>query len=255
MIGNAGTVNSGAIDPLDALADLCATEGLWFHVDGAFGALARLSERLREQVRGIERADSLAFDLHKWMYQPFDVACVLVREGRQLLDTFASPASYVTVFDRGVIAGGLPFADRGFDMSRSFRALKVWMSLVAEGVEAFARQIEQDVEHARLLGQRIAAEDELELLAPVELNIVCFRYRAGADRNEAINREIMLRIQESGEAVFSSTTLNGQFALRCALVNHRRRREDLDRLLDAVLRHGRRSWLRPGDWGPQQSCT
>ncbi|HYO53943.1 pyridoxal phosphate-dependent decarboxylase family protein [Archangium sp.] len=149
VIGTAGTVNTGATDDLKGLAALCREEGLWFHVDGAFGALARLSDRLRPLVQGLEQADSLAFDIHKWMYQPFDVACVLVRDAEVHRAAFASSASYLATLERGVIAGGLPFADRGIDLTRGFRALKVWMALKAHGVELFTRLIEQNVEQAR----------------------------------------------------------------------------------------------------------
>ena len=242
VVGTAGTVGTGAIDDLEALADLCAREGLWLHVDGAFGALARLSRRLAPLVRGIERADSLAFDLHKWMYQPFDVACVLVRDAELHRAAFAASASYVAPLERGVSAGGLPFADRGVDLTRSFRALKVWLALKAHGVDAIAAVIEQNVEQARALARRIAAEPELELLAEVVLSVVCFRFRRPGLAEpglDALNQELLLRVQESGLAVPSSARVRGRFALRCAFFNHRTRPEDLDLLVDAVLRAGR----------------
>jgi aromatic-L-amino-acid decarboxylase len=227
VVGNAGSINTGATDDLGGLARLCRDEHVWFHVDGAFGALARLSERLRPIVAGIEEADSLAFDLHKWGYQPFDVACVLVRDGALHRAAFASSASYLATMDRGVIAGGLPFANLGVDLTRGFRALKVWMSLKAHGVSAIARLIEQP---------------DLELLAPVPLNLVCFRFAPAGldgDRLNQVNQELLLRLQESGIAVPSSTTLGGRFAIRCAIVNHRSRREDFDALVEAVVRIGR----------------
>jgi aromatic-L-amino-acid/L-tryptophan decarboxylase len=242
VIGTAGTVNTGATDDLAALAALCREEGLWFHVDGAFGALARLSGGLRPLVSGIEEADSLAFDLHKWMYLPFDVACVLVRDAEAHAGAFALSASYLAAETRGVIAGGLPFADRGVDLTRAFRALKVWMSLKAHGVDLFARLIEQNVAQARHLAALVAAEAELELLAPAPLNVVCFRYRApdlGEERLNRLNQEVLLRLQESGVAVPSGTTLSGRVALRCAIVNHRSRREDFDALVAATLAFGR----------------
>jgi glutamate/tyrosine decarboxylase-like PLP-dependent enzyme len=242
VVGTAGTVNTAATDDLRALADLCRARSLWFHVDGAFGALARLSPRLRPAVDGIEAADSLAFDLHKWMYQPFDVACLLVRDAALHRAAFASRASYIATLARGVIAGGLPFADRGVDLTRGFRALKVWMALEAHGVDTFARLIEQNVEQARHLEALVRARPELEVLAPAALNIVCFRFTApGLDAAalDGLNEEILLRIQESGEAVPSSTVIAGKFAIRCCIVNHRTRRSDLDRLVEAVVRIGR----------------
>ena len=176
VVGTAGTVNTGATDDLAALADLCARERLWFHVDGAFGALAWLSEALRPQVAGLDRADSIGFDLHKWGYLPFECACALVRDPALHRAAFAAPASYLAESTRGVIAGGLPFADRGVDLTRGFRALKVWLSLKADGVDKLARLIEQNVAQTRHLVARVEAEPELELLAPAPLNVACFRF-------------------------------------------------------------------------------
>jgi len=243
VVGNAGTINTGATDDLWALAHVCKEEGLWFHVDGAFGALARLSGKLRAVVDGIEEADSLAFDLHKWMYLPFEVGCVLVRDAGAQVRTFAAKQNYFGDGERGVIGGGLPFADRGIELTRSFRALKVWMSLKAHGIATFARLIEQNVAQAKYLAELIAASPELELLAPVALNVVCFRLRprgvAEAELN-ALNKEVLLRVQESGAAVPSSTVLDGKFAMRVAITNHRSRRGDFDVLMDAVREIGRK---------------
>jgi glutamate/tyrosine decarboxylase-like PLP-dependent enzyme len=241
-IGTAGTVNTGATDDLRALAALCRDEGLWFHVDGAFGALARLSGDLAPLVAGVEEADSLGFDLHKWMYLPFEAACVLVRDGPVHRDAFSIRANYLATDDRGLTAGGLPFADLGIDLTRSFKALKVWMSLRAHGVGAYARLIEQNVAHARHLAALVEADPALELLAPVALNVVCFRYAPrGVDEAglDALNREILLRLQERGIAVPSGTTVRGRFAIRVANVNHRSRREDFDLLARSVAELGR----------------
>jgi glutamate/tyrosine decarboxylase-like PLP-dependent enzyme len=242
VIATAGTVNTGATDDLAAIADFCRSEAIWFHVDGAFGAMLRLSNTLRERVAGIERADSLAFDLHKWGYLPFECACVLVRDGELHRATFAASASYLGETERGVIAGGLPFADRGIDLTRGFKALKVWLSFKAHGVAAFGRLIEQNVRQARYLGDLVEAHPELELLAPVALNVVCFRYAprgVAQDRLNAINQEILLRVQESGVAVPSATVLQDRFALRCANVNHRTRQRDFDTVVAEVVRMGR----------------
>ncbi len=238
VIGTAGTVNTGATDDLTAVADVCRDEGLWFHVDGAFGALAYLSDALRPMVAGMERADSLGFDLHKWGSLPIECACVLVRDPTLHHAAFAAPASYLASMTRGLAVGGLPFADRGLDLTRGFKALKAWMSLRAEGVDKLARLIEQNVAQTRHLVARIASHPELELLAPAPLNIACFRYApAGTSEPErdALNEELLLRLQERGIAVPSSTVLGGRFALRVANVNHRTRRADLDALVDAVL--------------------
>ncbi|NUO63733.1 MAG: amino acid decarboxylase [Gemmatimonadaceae bacterium] len=242
VIGTAGTVNTGASDDLAALADLCARERLWFHVDGAFGALAYLSDALRPQVAGLARADSLGFDLHKWGYLPFECACVLVRDPAVHRDAFATTASYLAETRRGVIAGGLPFADRGIELTRGFKALKAWMSLQADGLDKLVALIEQNVAQTRHLVARVQASDELELLAPAPLNVACFRFapRGVPEKDlNPLNEEILLQLQERGIAVPSGTTLGGRFAIRVANTNHRARREDLDALVDGVLAIGR----------------
>ena len=242
VIGNAGTVNTGATDDLTSLAEFCREEGLWFHVDGAFGALARIVPSLASLVAGIELADSLAFDLHKWMYLPFEVACVLVRDEKAHTGTFRLTPSYLAEASRGVIAGGLPFAERGLELTRSFRALKVWMSLKTHGISAFARLIEQNVQQARYCVELIEADPDLELIAPVPLNIVCFRFAppdGPRDDLNRVNEEILLRVQESGLAVISSTVIGDRFALRIAITNHRSRRADFALLVRVVSEIGR----------------
>jgi aromatic-L-amino-acid/L-tryptophan decarboxylase len=241
VIGNAGTVNTGATDDLRTLARICREEDLWFHVDGAFGAFAAAAPSLREIVSGMEQADSLAVDLHKWGYLPFEVGCALLRDESTHRASFATTSSYLDAAPRGIVAGGLPFAELGMQLSRGFRALKVWMSFKAHGARALGRLVEQNVSQARYLRDRIAATPELELLAPVPLNVVCFRFVVpgadGATLNR-VNQEILVRVQESGLAVPSSTVLNGRFALRVAITNHRSRREDFDMLVDGVLAAG-----------------
>jgi glutamate/tyrosine decarboxylase-like PLP-dependent enzyme len=242
VVGNAGTVNTGATDDLPALAVLCREEGLWLHVDGAFGALAALAPALRPLVRGIELADSVAFDLHKWMYLPYEVGCTLVRDQVAHRATFNVTPAYLAAFERGIAAGGFPFAERGVQLSRGFRALKVWMSLKTHGVDAFARLIEQNVKQAAYLVELIQAHPRLELLAPAPLNVVCFRYVGAHDADESArnerNQEILLQIQESGLAVPSTTVLGGRLAIRVAITNHRSRREDFDLLVRAVVEKG-----------------
>jgi glutamate/tyrosine decarboxylase-like PLP-dependent enzyme len=238
VVGTAGTVNIGATDDLPALAAFCRDEGLWFHVDGAFGALAALSPALRPRVRGIEAADSLAFDLHKWGYLPYGVGCVLVRDAEAVARSFASRASYVAAARRGILPEPLFLADRGIELSRSFRALKVWMALKTHGAAAWGRLVEQNVAQARYLAERVRREPGLELVAPVPLNVVCFRARdARLDdaQTDAYNEEILARVQESGVAVPSGARIGARFALRVAITNHRSRREDFDRLVDVVL--------------------
>jgi glutamate/tyrosine decarboxylase-like PLP-dependent enzyme len=241
VVGNAGTVNTGAVDDLDALADVCAGERLWFHVDGAFGALARLHPDLAPLVSGIERADSLAFDLHKWGYLPVEAGCVLVRDARAHRDAFAvKAAAYLRPAHGGPSARLDKFSDLGVQLSRSFRALKIWMSLQEHGVRKLGRIVRQNVEQARYLAGRIEATPELELAAPVPLNVVCYRHRgrpgATAEERDELNRELLVRLQGSGEAVPSGTVLDGRFAIRVAITNHRSRRPDFDLLVGASLR-------------------
>jgi glutamate/tyrosine decarboxylase-like PLP-dependent enzyme len=234
-------VNTGATDDLQALAKLCRDHGLWFHVDGAFGALAALVPDLRPLVAGLDQADSVAFDLHKWLYMPYEVGCTLVRDQKAHRATFNVTPAYLASFDRGIAAGGFPFAERGVQLSRGFRALKVWMSFKTHGVNAFAQLIHQNVKQAHYLAGLVSKHPQLELLAPVPLNVVCFRYRIpGASDGvlNALNREILLRVQESGVAIPSHTVLGGRFALRVAVTNHRSRREDFDLLVNAVTATG-----------------
>lgn len=240
VLATAGTVNTGASDDLEAIADFCQEEGLWMHVDGAFGALAYLSPKLKPAVKGLERADSLAFDLHKWMYLNFECACVLVRDGEHHRAAFDQNASYIAGMERGVIAGGLYLADLGLELTRSFKALKAWMSLKAYGVDKFVRVIEQNVDQAQYLAELVRAEPKLQLTAEVPLNIVCFRYVADlpGPRLNALNTEILLRLQEDGIAIPSSTQLGKKFCIRACIVNHRTRREDLDALVAGAVRLG-----------------
>ena len=241
VVGNAGTVNTGATDDLRALAALRRDEKLWFHVDGAFGALAALVPELRPLVAGLDQADSVAFDLHKWLYMPYEVGCTLVRDQQAHRATFNVTPAYLASFDRGIAAGGFPFAERGVQLSRGFRALKVWMSFKTHGLDAFAQLIHQNVRQAHYLAGLVTKHPRLELLAPAPLNVVCFRYVVpGADDatlNE-MNREILLRIQESGVAIPSQTVLNGKFAIRVAITNHRSRRDDFDLLVRSVVETG-----------------
>ncbi len=250
VVGTAGTVDTGAIDPLAEIADIAAGAGLWFHVDGAFGATAALSPRLRPLLAGIERADSLAFDFHKWAQVPYDAGCVLVRDPALHIETFAQSLAYLTQETRG-LAGNPPWPrDLGPDLSREFRALKVWMTLKAYGATGIARVVENGCDIARYLAARIAREEQLELLAPVSLNIVCFRVahleqgRAGPGGSnmdlDALNRDIVADLQEAGIAAPSTTTIGGRLAIRAALFNHRTQPEDADALVDGVLAMARR---------------
>ncbi|WP_319545528.1 pyridoxal phosphate-dependent decarboxylase family protein [Ruegeria conchae] len=240
VIATAGTTNTGAMDDLTAVAEICRREGMWFHVDGCIGAFLRLAPANKHLVDGIELADSIALDPHKWLHTPFEAGCVLVRDAKRHFDTFEMHGDYLQIQERGLIAGKF-LADYSFELSRGFKALKIWMSLKENGVEKFGRLIDQNIEQARYLQQLVSADQRLELVAPVDLNIVCFRYTNGIvdeDRLREINTEIMLRVQESGIAVPSDTTLDGKHCLRVAINNHRTQRQDLELFLDTVLQIG-----------------
>ena len=240
-VGNAGTVNTGAIDDLEALARICQRENMWFHVDGAFGALAGLSLELRPLVAGMEKADSLAFDLHKWMYMPYEVGCALVRHEEAHRKAFALTPDYLTHADRGLAGGKIWFSDYGVQLSRGFRALKVWMSIKEHGVQKYAKLIEQNVDQARYLAMLVEDAADLQLLAPVPLNIVCFRFIADRYDNDTlneVNKELLIRLHESGIAAPSYTSINGNYALRVAITNHRSRRDDFELLVEEVVRLG-----------------
>jgi aromatic-L-amino-acid decarboxylase len=237
LVGTAGTVDTGAIDDLDGLAVIASEQRLWLHVDGAYGALGILAPEIAPRLAGIQAADSLAFDFHKWGQVPYDAGFVLVRDGELHRKAFASPAAYL---DRGVrgLAAGSPWpCDFGPDLSRGFRALKTWFTLKVYGLNAIGQTISRTCELARYLERRIAQSNELELLAPVSLNIVCFRYKCPqADR---VNAHIVVDLQESGVAAPSTTRIAGDLAIRAAITNHRTAASDIDALVDATLAIGR----------------
>jgi glutamate/tyrosine decarboxylase-like PLP-dependent enzyme len=241
VVGCAGTINTGALDDLNALADICEREGLWFHVDGAFGAWAAISPELRPLVAGMERADSLAFDLHKWGYLPYEVGCTFVRSDEQHRRTFSLIPDYLSHATRGVASASRWYSDYGVQLSRGFRALKVWMELKTHGAETFRHLIRQNVEQARYLSELVDAAPELEPMAPVMLNVVAFRYRADHLDDpalDALNEELIYRLHESGVAVPSGTTLNGRYAIRACVTNHRSRRDDFDLFVRELVRLG-----------------
>jgi aromatic-L-amino-acid decarboxylase len=236
IIGTAGTVDIGAIDDLDALARIAQREQLWFHVDGAFGALAILAPDLAPRLAGIERADSIALDFHKWAQVPYDAGFLLVRDGTLHRATFAAPAAYLRRETRGLAAGSPWPCDFGPDLSRGFRALKTWFTLKVHGTDAIGAVISRTCALARHLERRIRATPQLELLAPVSLNIVCFRYRAeDADR---LNANIVVDLQESGIVAPSTTRIGNQLAIRAAIVNHRTDTRDVDALVEAAVAFG-----------------
>jgi aromatic-L-amino-acid decarboxylase len=236
LIGNAGTVDIGAIDDLASLAGIAHSEQMWFHVDGAFGALAMLAPDLKPRLDGIGEADSIALDFHKWGQVPYDAGFILVRDGARQRETFAAPAAYLRREARGLAAGAPWPCEFGPDLSRGFRALKTWFTLKVHGAEKIGAMISQTCAVARHLEACIAARPELELMAPVELNIVCFRYR-GPDA-DALNAHIVAELHEGGRVAPSTTVLEKGLAIRAAIVNHRTERRDVEALVDLVVARG-----------------
>ncbi len=236
IAGTAGTVDVGAIDNLAAIADIAQREKLWFHVDGAYGALAMLAPDIAPRLSGIERADSIAFDFHKWGQVPYDAGFILVRDGALHRSAFASPAAYLKRETRGMAAGSPWPCDFGPDQSRGFRALKTWFTIQLYGAEKLGRVISNTCALAQYMKRRIEEAPELELLAPVELNIVCFRYRG--ENADELNRNIVADLQESGIAAPSTTTIDGHLAIRAAIVNHRTKRSDIDALIRTAIALG-----------------
>ena len=242
VVGSAGTINTGSVDDLAGLADFCAREHLWFHVDGAIGAVAALAPSQRPLLRGMELADSVALDLHKWLHLPFEAGCVVVRDRQAHRATFSLTPEYLAHAQRGLASGADWFSEYGVQLSRGFRALKVWLSFKEHGLQKYGRLIEQNIAQAKRLAELVSALPELELMAPVVLNIVCFRYRGKGGSQQQLNilnEELLIRLHEGGVVAPSYTTLAGSYCLRAAIVNHRTRTEDLGILVDEVLRTGR----------------
>src|SRR5271166_1243216 len=238
VAGTAGTVDIGAVDDLAALADFAEQEDLWFHVDGAYGAIAMLSPGLRPLLNGIERADSVAFDYHKWSQVPYDAGCIVVRDAARQVETFGAEAAYLRREQRGLAGGGVWPCDLGPDLSRGFRALKVWMTLSVYGADRLGEIVRQTCDLAAALAARVDREPALERLAPVALNIVCFRYIAAAGDLDRLNADIVADLQEAGIAAPSTTMVGGALAIRAAIVNHRTTCADIAMMVDAVLEAG-----------------
>ena len=237
VVANSGTVGIGGFDDLNALADLCEVEQLWLHVDGAFGALVALSDRYAHLVSGIERADSVTFDLHKWLHVPVEAGCVFIRDRAKHHDTFAIEGAYLSDMRYGPAVGVNRFTDLGVQQSRSSRAVKVWFHLREFGHDKLRQCVEKNIEQAAWLGQRIQATSTLELLARVQSNIVCFRCvpaELPADRLNQFNQDLLTRIQARGLALPSSYYANGVFYIRCCIANHRTTYADLEFFLNAV---------------------
>jgi aromatic-L-amino-acid decarboxylase len=233
VVGSAGTVTTGAIDPLDELADFCGEEHLWFHIDGAYGALAVLSDRLRDRLLPAGRADSLSLDPHKFLFTPLEAGCVLVRDAQAMRATYSFVPSYLSIVPD---TDFLDYAEYGPQLSRSFKALKVWWSLRAYGRKAYAKAIDRLFDLAAYMGERIQAEPELELMAPVGFNAVCVRC---SHLDESQNENVLARLVSEGTAFLGRAQVKGQFCLRACFMNLRTTRDDVDLIVDEMIRLGR----------------
>lgn len=242
IAGTAGTVNTGAIDDLAALANLARREDLWFHVDGAFAANAMTSQEIAPKLSGIEQADSLAFDFHKWMHVNYDAGCVLIRDSAAHRQAFANRPDYLAAGGEALAAGEPWPVDFGPELSRGFRALKVWAHLLEHGTTKIGAAIARNCRQAAYLAAKIDAHPDFERLAPVPLNICCFRY-IGSKRDEegldALNKKMVARIQSEGIAAPSTTRIDDKLAIRVNITNHRTREEDLDILVEALETAGK----------------
>ena len=240
IVGNVGTVNTGAIDDIAALTRLRDKYNLWLHLDGAFGALAKLVPEYAGKLRPIETADSVAFDLHKWMYMPYEVGCVLISQRERHKAAFAGTPNYLLHHERGLASGPESLNNYGIELSRGFKALKVWMSIKEHGLYKYAAQIEKNIHQARYLGRLVTSQPRLQLMADIPLNIVCFRYFvAGIDADwDQINKEIVMTLQERGIASPSSTVIGGHYSIRVAITNHRSIHYDFDLLVSETLSIG-----------------
>lgn len=236
VVATAGTVNTGATDPLGEIAKIARIEKLWLHVDGAFGALARLSPETNGLVAGIEKAHSIAFDFHKWLHVPYDAGAVLIRDGAKLRQSFSSRPDYLKGAERGLAAGEPWYCELGPELSRGFRAFKVWFTLKEHGLERLGEKIADNCRQARYLASLVDAHPDLEMLAPVALNIACFRFRAAEESTlDKLNGDVVVTLQEKGIAAPSTTRIGGKLAIRVNLTNHRTTDADLDLLVDAVI--------------------
>ncbi|MCB9455248.1 MAG: aminotransferase class V-fold PLP-dependent enzyme [Anaerolineaceae bacterium] len=234
VAASAGTVNTGAIDPLDGIADLCVAEQLWFHVDGAYGGLGILVEP--SLYKGIERADSLAIDPHKWLYMPVECGCVMVKDAQAMRDSYSLVPSYL----RDDTA--MPwFSEFSIQQTRGFKALKLWLVMQQIGVEGYRDLLRHDMVLAKSLQAKIRARDDFELVAAGPLSVTCFRYkRQGMADLDGLNRKLAETVQREGKAFLTTTELNGQLVLRACIVNFRTTEADLDILLDAIAEAGGR---------------
>lgn len=239
IVGNGGTVNTGTIDPLDKLADLCEQYKLWFHIDGAYGGLAAALSSQKPYFKAMERADSIAVDFHKWLYQPVEAGCCLFKDWEQLRNTFQHRVAYLDTDRKD--DGRFDINDVGFQLSRNFKALKVWMSFKAYGAQKLRAAIENDIDNANYLAELVDAAEDFELALQPSLSVTCFRY-LGPDSSkhgdrawiDQLNRDIIPALERDRRVFITGTTLNGRLVIRSCCTNHRQSRASIERLVDVI---------------------
>ena len=234
VIATAGTTNTGAVDPLDAIADLCTREGLWLHVDGAYGAPAVLTERGSRALAGLGRAHSIAIDPHKWLFQPFEIGCVIVREAHWLPRTFGLAQEYM----QDTVGGEINYGDHGFQLTRSFRALKLWMTIKVHGMAAIRAAIDRCIDIAEEAEALLRASGAFDIVTPAQLGIVTFSYRLDGSDPDAVNKAIVEALIDDGYAMLSSTRLGGRTVLRLCTINPRTTTQDLESTIALLARLG-----------------
>jgi glutamate/tyrosine decarboxylase-like PLP-dependent enzyme len=250
VAASAGTASTGTIDPLPDIRDVCHRHGVWFHVDAAYGGPAVLTTRYKNELSALKNADSLALDPHKWMYVPVEAGLALVRDGAAMRDAFSLVPPYIRTEGNSAGVLGPPwFSEYGFQQTRGFRALKVWMALKFYGVDGYRASIERDLSLADQLAERVRQCNDLQLVTQPSLSIVCFRFAPMALRNDEeklkqLNQRLLEAVQLSGNAFLSSTTINGAFCLRACVINHRSTEQDIDFLVAHVKQTGEK--LRSG---------
>jgi glutamate/tyrosine decarboxylase-like PLP-dependent enzyme len=236
VIASAGTVNTGAVDPLLQIAEIARRQGAWFHIDGAYGALAAMADR--KKFEGLDRADSISLDAHKWLYQSLDCGCLLYRSTSAAQKTFAHSGEYARSLTNDPVEG-FAFFEESLELSRRFRALKLWLSIRYHGIGAFRESIAKDLSQAQRLATAIEKQPELELLAPVPLSAVCFRYRGSGllreDDLTRFNTALLKQVVARGRVYLSNASLRGKFCLRACIVNHRTTDADVDSVVPEVL--------------------
>lgn len=235
IVGTAGTVNTGAIDNLTALANLANIYNCWFHVDGAYGGLAACLNSIKQEYAGIERADSVAMDFHKWLYQPFEVGCILVKNWDTLRSAYFKKADYLDASLEH--EGRLDFNEHTFQLSRNAKSLKIWMSLKMYGMRQIRKMIQKDIDLTHYLSDQIETSDDFELKSRSHLAVCCFRYigkRTGEEEITRLNQQLILALEKDGRVFITGTKLDGNLVIRACIINHRKQKEDIDYLLTVI---------------------